>query len=59
MTGVTRAEYVDVPGGAGEIVSGGEGAGREEPCFGRIHSGPKCMVVLDIFQEIDRMSKNG
>ena len=47
MAGVTRAEYVEFPGGAGDDASGGEGAGREEPLV-RIHSGPKCMVVVVI-----------
>ena len=48
LAGVTSAEYVEPPGGAGDVVSGGEGAGREEPCLVRIHSGPKCMVVVVI-----------
>ena len=48
MAGVTSAEYVEFPGGAGEDASGGDGAGREEPCFVRIHSGPKCIVVAVI-----------
>ena len=48
LAGVTSAEYVEPPGGAGDVVSGGEGAGREEPCLVRIHSGPKCIVVVVI-----------
>lgn len=48
LAGVTSAEYVEFPGGAGDVVRGGEGAGREGPCFVRIHSGPKCMVVVVI-----------
>lgn len=47
LAGVTSAEYVEFPGGAGEEPSGGDGAGREEPLV-RIHSGPKCIVVVVI-----------
>lgn len=50
-TGVTKAEYDDAPGGAEDVVSGGDGAGRVDP-FVRIHSGPKCIVVVVIFLEV-------
>lgn len=45
---MTSAEYVEFPGGAGEFARGGDGAGREDPCLVRIHSGPKCIVEEDI-----------
>jgi len=47
--GVTREEYEEAPGEAWEFAGGGEGGfnGRDE-CLGRIHSGPKCMVVVVI-----------
>ena len=47
LAGVTSAEYVEFPGGAGDVARGGDGAGRE-PCLVRIHSGPKCIVVVVI-----------
>lgn len=47
--GVTRAEYEDAPAEA--AVSGGEGLVRAGGCLVRIHSGPKCMVVVVILSE--------
>lgn len=61
--GVTKAEYEDVPGGAGALgfessVGGGEDAlcGRTEACcFVRIHSGPKCIAVAIVAAVDDSM----
>ena len=50
LAGVTSAEYVEFPGGAGEEPSGGDGAGREEPLV-RIHSGPNCKDVAAMMSE--------
>ena len=49
---MTRAEYEDAPVAA-EVVNGGEGFVREGACFVRIHSGPKCMVVVVILSVLE------
>ena len=48
VVGVTSAEYELAPADAAEAVSGGDGFVRTGACFVRIHSGPKCMVVVVI-----------